>query len=108
VLILPPGHARSLATARRLKPRERWMLAGVTALVALVAVALVISLASAGRSSGHGCIDVSVQAATGGSEIYRCGAQARALCSSARPGRTDVLGAAIVRECRKAGLPVSG
>jgi len=84
------------------------MIGAVLGLLCAGAVALVISLSSPGRSSGHGCVDVSVQAATGGSELYRCGAQARALCASALVGaKADpVSGAAIIRECRKAGLPV--
>jgi hypothetical protein len=84
------------------------VIGSVLGLLAIGVVALVISLTTAGRSSGHGCIDVSVQAATGGSELYRCGAQARAVCASARTaiGVSPVVGHAIAAECRKAGLPV--
>jgi hypothetical protein len=76
-------------------------------LVAFIAVALAISLAGGGRKTSHGCIEVTVQAATGASELYRCGAQARDLCASigAPGGPAGVLGQAVALECRRAGIP---
>src|SRR5438045_9366759 len=59
VLILPPGHA----IGRSLSRRERWMVGGVLGVVAALAVALVISLLSAGPSSGHGCIYATIPGA---------------------------------------------
>ena len=54
-----------------------------------IAVALVISFATAGHKSGHGCISVGLAYSTGGAQIYRCGASARALCASvSQPGGT--------------------
>lgn len=88
--------------------RERWVVgAGLTLLAALIA-ALAISLTSHQRTSGHGCIDVSAATVIGGSELYRCGAAARALCT--QPGHAGAEFAsfqrALAAACRKAGLPV--
>lgn len=84
------------------------MLAGVLALVAAIAVALVVSLAAGGPKSGHGCIHATVPGAVGAVEINQCGAQARATCQSAeQPGAYPPSSARVVAgECRKAGLPV--
>jgi hypothetical protein len=106
VLILPPGHAQAIASPRRLGRRERWMIASVLALIAVGVIVLAISLASARRTTAGGCVDVTAPGATGATELYRCGAQARALCSSSR-SYGGAFGAAVIAECRKAGLPVS-
>lgn len=84
------------------------MFGGVLGLLAVVAVALVISLATAGPKSGHGCVSVSLAYSTGGTQLYRCGASARSLCASVdAPGGTSGAAArALIPECRKAGLPV--
>lgn len=83
------------------------MIGAVLALLAAGVVVLTISLLSTGRVSRNGCIDLTGAAATGGSELYRCGAQARALCSSPlqRGGINTALLSALPAECRKAGLP---
>ncbi len=85
------------------------MIASVLGLLAAAAIALVISFASSGHSTGHGCIDVKVPGATGATEIYRCGAQARALCASAATvgSQQPLLGQATIEQCRKAGIPTS-
>ena len=108
MLILPPGHAQAVREARTLRPREKAMITGVLGLVALLAVALVVSFATAGHKSGHGCISVGLAYSTGGAQIYRCGASARALCASVdQPGgSTGATARALSTECRKAGLPV--
>ena len=63
------------------------MLGGVAGLLAALAVALVISFASSGHKSGHGCISVSLAYSVGGTQIYRCGASARAMCADVnQPG----------------------
>lgn len=109
MLILPPGHGRALATPRRLRQREKWIIGSVLGLLAVAAVGLAISFASTGHLTGHGCVDVTVPGATGGTEIYRCGAQARQLCASAATvGSQDpLLGQATIAQCRKAGIPSS-
>jgi hypothetical protein len=108
MLILPPGHAEAVQQRRAIRPRERWMVGGVLAALAGLAVALVISFATAGHKSGHGCISVGLAYSTGGAQIYRCGASARSLCASVGQAGGTTGGAAqsLATECRKAGLPV--
>jgi hypothetical protein len=85
------------------------MIRSVLAVIVAGVVVLVISLASSGKTSGNGCIAVTAAAATGGTQLYRCGAEARALCSEPVPpgGSNAALRGALLVECRKAGLPVS-
>lgn len=80
----------------------------MAAVVAVLAVVLVVSLASGGKSSAHGCIYATVPAATGAEEISQCGAGARDTCATVRePGAyTRQAADDIAAECRKAGLPV--
>ena len=84
------------------------MIRSVLGVMAVIVVALVISLATAGTSSGHGCIHATIPGAVGAEEINQCGAQARATCQGAeQPGAFTPASAAVVAsECRKAGLPV--
>jgi hypothetical protein len=108
VLILPPGHAESIRLERRLSVRERRLVVAVVGAVAALAVVVVIALSTSGQSSAHGCIYVTIPAATGAQEISQCGAAARGTCASARtPGafNPEAVGA-VASECRKAGLPV--
>jgi hypothetical protein len=104
VLILPPGHG----IGRGLSRRERWMIGGVLGVIAALAVVLVISLISAGPSSGHGCIYATIPGAVGAEQVHECGADARATCSSVNaPGAyTPPAAHTLTLECRKAGLPV--
>jgi hypothetical protein len=85
------------------------MVGSVLGLIVVGIVVLVISLVSSGQKSGNGCIAVTAAAATGGTTLYRCGAEARALCSERVPpgGSNSALRGALLVECRKAGLPVS-
>jgi len=78
------------------------------ALTAALVVALVISFTSSQRTSRAGCIDVSAATVIGGSELYRCGGAARALCTEpGRPGTAFLsFQRALAEACRKAGLPV--
>lgn len=108
MLILPPGHAQRAIRPLRIGRRERWMIGSATALLAALAIVLVISFASHQRTSGHGCVDVSAATVIGGSELYRCGAAARELCT--QPGHAGQefvsFQHALAAACRKAGLPV--
>jgi ABC-type nickel/cobalt efflux system permease component RcnA len=108
MLILPPGHAQRLRERRAFSVRERWMVGGVLGMLAALAVVLVISFSTAGRQSANGCINVALSYSTGGAQIFRCGAGARALCEQVdRPGGlSGVTGRAVAVQCRKAGLPV--
>jgi hypothetical protein len=108
MLILPPGHWDEVARPRTIGRRERWMIGSVVGLLAVIVVAVVIAFTSVQRQSRHGCIDVSAATVIGGSELYRCGGAARALCT--QPGgehSSNVSFArALAEACRKAGLPV--
>jgi hypothetical protein len=106
-MILPEGHAQQIRTPYVLRRRERIMIGGVLAMLAALVVALVISFATAGKSSGHGCISVSLPYSTGGATIYRCGAGARSMCSAVnQPGLTGSAGRIVARACRTAGVKV--
>lgn len=108
MLILPPGHAQTVRARRPLSLREKRILGGVLAAVAAIAVAVVISLASAGKSSSHGCIYATIPGAVGAQQISQCGEQARFTCATVyQPGAYVPASArTIAAECRKAGLPV--
>jgi hypothetical protein len=77
-------------------------------LVAAVALAVLIAIAFSvgGGRTRHGCVSVAIPYSTGGSQLDRCGAAARRLCTSAgKPGGfTGAAGAAVKQACRKAGL----
>jgi hypothetical protein len=108
VLILPPGHAQAVHARRRLSVREKWMIRGVAAAVVAIAIAVVISLATAGPRSSHGCIYATFPGVVGADQISECGAAARDICASVlAPGAYSSEGArTVIAECRKAGLPV--
>ena len=102
VLIMPP----ETATLPRLSKRERWMVGGVLAVVAVLGVVLIISFASSGPSSSNGCIYATVPAATGAEQIHQCGATARATCQSVHVAYTPQAAQTVAAACRKAGLAV--
>jgi hypothetical protein len=111
MLIVPTGHWQEQAARgpRRTTRRERWILGGVLALVAVIVVIVAISFTSKQRTSANGCIDVSAATVIGGSELYRCGTAARDLCTAPNgPGAADNISfrRALAEACRKAGLPV--
>ena len=82
--MLPAGHYQQISQPRTLGSREKWILGSVLALVAVLAVAVVVAFTSVQKQSRNGCIDVSAATVIGGSELYRCGADARALVHRAR------------------------
>ena len=108
MLIIPPGHYQELARPRVIGRREKWMIGSVLGLLVVIAVAVVIAFTSVQRQSRNGCIDVSAATVIGGSELYRCGIAARALCTG--PGgessQNVAFSRALAEACRKAGLPV--
>jgi hypothetical protein len=108
VLILPPGHAEAIRSRRPLSVREKRIIGGVLATVVAIAVVLVISFSAGGQTSSHGCIYVTIPAATGAQQINRCGAVARDTCASSQtPGAFTAQAArTVAAECRRAGLPV--
>ncbi len=109
MLILPPGHAESLRTPRQFGVREKWFVAGALGLVVALAIGLIVSLSGSGaRSSGHGCIYVTLPYVVGAQELYHCGSQAQTICSQVGTptGFTGRAGQTVATECRKAGLKV--
>ncbi len=84
------------------------MIRGVSGAVAVILVAVVVSLISSGPSSSRGCIYATIPAATGAQELYRCGQAARSICASAEsPGAfTEQAAQTVTAACRKAQLPV--
>jgi hypothetical protein len=109
---LPIGHAQP---SRRspVTRRERWLIAAVVSVTVVLAAVVAISFTSHQRTSRGGCIDVSAATVIGGSELYRCGAAARGLCTAARGARRRTVGGqnisfrrALADACRRAGLPV--
>ncbi len=107
-MVLPPGHGQALATPRKLSAREKRLIRGVLAVVGVIAVALIISIATAGQSSAHGCIRTTIPGDVGAQQINECGVQARDTCATVnQPGAFPAASARVVAaECRKAGLPV--
>jgi hypothetical protein len=73
--------------------------------VALVVIA-VIAITTKGRSSGNGCVDVTIPYSLGGAEIYKCGHAAKTFCTtSGQPGGfSGSAGKLVAVQCRKAGL----
>jgi len=109
VLILPPGHAQAIRTPRQFGKREKVVVAIMLVITVAVVIAVAVSIAtSSSRKSANGCVDFNLPQPVGGSEVYRCGAQARDLCNTAlAPGAyTKTAQADITAACRKAGLPV--
>jgi hypothetical protein len=108
MLILPPGHAQAIRQPRVFRRREKAMVGGVLAALVAFVVVLLVSLGTADRQSGHGCISVGLAYSTGGAQIYRCGAGARAMCSSVGQagGAVGTTARSLTTECRKAGLRV--
>ncbi len=105
---MPPGHAQAVRKPRQFGVREKWFVGGVLALLAALVVGLTISFTNSGHSTGHGCVDVTFAYITGGQELYKCGAAARATCSAvgAPGGYGGDAGRALATECRKVGLRV--
>jgi uncharacterized membrane protein len=109
MLIIPTGHWQEISSPRRIGPRERWIIGTSIGLLAVIVVAVAIAFTSVQRTSRNGCIDVSAATVIGGSELYRCGAAARALCDAPDgPGAATNISfrRALADACRKAGLPV--
>lgn len=107
-MIMPSNQARLARPSYRLSTREKWILGGVAGLVAALIVVLLISIGTASHKSSAGCVDIALPYSTGGADIYRCGAAARAMCASVGhpSGYNGASGRAVAAECRKAGIPV--
>jgi hypothetical protein len=105
---LPTGHWEHATGPRRINRRERWLIAGVLGVTAVIVIAVLVAFTSHQRKSHNGCIDVSAATVIGGSELYRCGTAARQLCTA--PGGHGFQNIAFRQQladaCRKAGLPI--
>lgn len=110
MLILPPGHSRTVAARRKLTLRERWV-AGLGAIFSLLlVVAVVISLAGGAKAPGKGCLNVTFASSMGADVIDNCGASARQVCAAVGTpgGYTGAAGRELARDCRRLGLAVGG
>jgi hypothetical protein len=107
-MILPPGHHREITTRRQLSRAEKWIVGGVTAGLAILAVVIVVSFSGPSQTSAPGCVDVAILGATGAAAIHQCGANARALCRDAGQSAsyTGEIARQIQTACRKDGYPV--
>lgn len=108
MLILPPGHNRSLSTPGRLRKRERWMIGGVSGLCAVLVVVVILAVAGTGGGLRRGCFSVTFASSLGGQPISACGAQARALCTSigTPSGYSGSVGDRLAVQCRRLKLKV--
>lgn len=90
------------------RPRRERLSVRLAALLTLALVGLVVfSLTSHQRQTGKGCVDFDYTTMIGGAEMYKCGAQARALCAAPASGRSvdSDFSAQLRAACRKARLP---
>ena len=100
------GHwARVNTPLRKTTPRERLLVRGFAAIVALAVAASIVALVANGSSSPSvptGCIRIEVGSTMGGGTTQLCGRTAREYClSSAAHDEQSYLG-----KCRDAGYPV--
>jgi hypothetical protein len=108
VLILPPDHQRQTQPLRRLSARERWLVRIMAGVTAVIVVAVVVSIATSGQSSGNGCVHAIFPGPVGAEQVNQCGAGARSLCATLNSvtGYGPEALRTITAECRKAGLLV--
>lgn len=108
MLILPPDHPGQTRPGHALSRRERWLVGVMAAVTGLIVLAVVISLAVSGPSSGGGCVHATYPGPVGAEQINACGSSARTLCATLRTsdGYGPEATRTIAAECRKAGLAV--
>jgi hypothetical protein len=83
--------------------RQRRIVLGTAALIALVTAVVVLAIAlgvDAPKPLRAGCVSGTVAGVLGGSMIVDCGRQARELCNQPASGGV-VLPASLLAECRK-------
>jgi hypothetical protein len=105
---LPTGHWERTTAPKRVRRRDRLLIAATVGLIAVIVIAVLFAFTTHQRKSRHGCIDVSAATGIGGSELYRCGSAARSLCAGASGTDTENIAfrQQLADACRKAGLPV--
>ncbi len=108
MLILPPGHARAIASPRVMGGRERWFVRVAVAATALLVAAVIVSLSVGSSSPRKGCLDVTFASSMGAGEVRGCGAAARRVCADVgtTQGYTGELGRELADRCRVMHLPV--
>src|ERR1700727_2912741 len=98
--------SKRLSEPLRLGGRERAVIAGVLACVALVAVGLGAYALTSGSPARKDCVDLTFASTLGGAHVHECGAKGRAVCAS--PGAFQGVTPELHEACRKAGFPVDG
>ncbi len=95
-------------TLRRLTARERRLIRGVLAAVVLLAVGVVVAVASTGPSSGNGCLHLTIPGQLARRRSTSAGAPPRTRAPAyGQPGTFSSLARQdVVAACRKAGLPL--
>jgi hypothetical protein len=108
IMIMPPGHHAPRPDRLRFGTRERWIVGSVAALAVALVIAVIVSFGSTTPKSGHGCVSIALAYSTGGAQIYKCGAGARALCAGVNTpgGLTGQPAQQLAVQCRIAGVPV--
>jgi hypothetical protein len=105
-LVPMEGHWKRVNTPlRETTARERLLVRGVVALLAIAVITSVVVLiaTSGGSESAGNCVDVDVPSTMGGSAIHACGADARAFCRGPLAHSSDLRGRALPA-CRDAGF----
>jgi hypothetical protein len=109
-MVYAPGHfqaASQQAAKRRFRSRRERLAVRAMAVLTVVLVGFAaFSLTNHQRRTAGGCIDFNYSTMIGGAEMYRCGAQAREVCTSPPQGAsidTDFENQ-LYAACRKAGL----
>jgi hypothetical protein len=99
------GHSQRLAEPLTRRQRRGLLGCGLGVLVATVVViaVLVTTHESVAPASSHGCVNVLVAGATGGTLLHECGTAARAWCKT-EYARHDQVALAVQPQCRRAGI----
>jgi hypothetical protein len=109
-MIMPPGHQKRLSERRAFTTREKWGGIATGAVVLIVAIIVVISIASSSPKAKAGCIDVAIASSLGSQRINACNGDARSICMQLQSPGSSYSGQALTElldGCRKAGFPTS-
>jgi hypothetical protein len=105
MLIMPPGHSRTIRARRPISARERLVIFAVLGVLVAVGIGIGIGIATSSPTSSNGCVHATIAGPVGAETIDQCGAEAKALCSSlSTRGFSAQAVETLTAECRKAGL----